>query len=98
MNFNFKQSIFNIILNAYSLAVIYFLALYFLGQSPDMDEIPAGPYLLNSFALFFGLGAVSDALLNFLKVRTLGGQLFARPDEAHSGSAIFWQTLCHPYW
>lgn len=92
MNFNFKQSIFNIILNAYSLAVIYFLALYFLGQSPDMDEIPAGPYLLNSFALFFGLGAVSDALFNFLKVRTLGGQLFAKADEVHVGSSVFWKT------
>jgi len=92
MKFNFKKSVFNVTLNAYSLAVIYFLALYVFGASPDEEAVTGGSYILNSFALFFALGAVAAVLMSVMKVKTLGGQLFARPGLVPSGSNAFWKT------
>jgi len=92
MNFNFKKYIFNITLNAYSLSVIYFLALYYTDSLPVEEVVTSGAFILNSFGLFFGLGAVAEVLLGVFKIKTLGEQLFARPGVPLKESNTFWKT------
>jgi len=92
MNFNFKKYIFNITLNAYSLSVIYFLALYFAGATPDEETTTSGSFILNTFAIFFALGTAAEVLLGVLKIKTLGEQLFARPGVPIIQSNAFWKT------
>lgn len=92
MNFNFKKYIFNITLNAYSLSVIYFLTLYYTNTLPDEEVVISGSFLLNTFGLFFALGAVAEILLALFKVKTLGEQLFARPGVPIIESNAFWKT------
>jgi len=88
---NFKKSIFNVTLNAYSLSVVYFLALYFTNSMPGEETVTSGSFLLNSFGIFFGLGAVAEVVLSSLKIKTLGGQLFAKPGQAVVGKNTFWK-------
>ncbi len=91
MTFNFKRSIFNIIFNAYSFAVIYFLVLYYTGHMISPEVLESGAYIARSAIMFFALAVVADLAAGFLGMRTLGSQLFATPlEKAKQTKSSLW--------
>lgn len=75
---NTKKTIFNVVYNSYTFAVLYYLFFYFFLELPESKTFESGSFLLWSFLIFLLCGAAFDIVLRFLKVKTIGGQLFSK--------------------
>ncbi len=92
MQINFKRSLINTVLFAYTLAAVYFLTGYFMGTLPskehflDIDKIKVGSLL------FLVMGFVLDCGSNWSSLKTIGDQLFSKKIEfVKTASNVFWK-------